>query len=1174
MKIFPLSLFRKALAATLAILLPILITFLYGYEKNKAFLKRSALTSVSSIAEAYEGQLIQFLEMSKRRAVDFSSDGFIRDELKRHNDGDKHAASRLRGHLLKNKIVLDKTINRICVLNLEGRIVASTEAGAIGNSLAGEEFFGNAKGSATVAERFNKRRGVSELAVGVPLTDKTTGAPIGVIVNFIEFTEFSRILSGLFSKELGARSSDRGRPAAMDIYLVNKDRLMMTESKFMTDAPMKQSVDTPPVERCLSFKQGHEGFYKNYRGREVVGASMCMPGLGWTLLVEVDTETALAPVSDMQRDAVIAGGIVFALIGVFFAFFFKSIVRRIRVLSSAAAMMSRGDYGVTVPVTSGDEIGMLSDSFNTMTREIKKRAEKVRVSEDRLRAVVDNSSAVIYLKDVEGRYLLANRSYARLIKQGREEMIGKTDFDFFSKGIAQAFRQNDLKVLEEKKAMEFEEVLTADGGLRYAISIKAPLFDAEGRAYGVCGISTDITERKMREVELKLLHDLAMTIGASEDFHAALKIAVVRICKATGWTFGEAWLSKREWPSLDYVFGWPDDENGKKGFIELSRGMTIEAGAGLPGRVWVSKAPELVKDVSADGAIFLRSDAARAAGFKAAAGFPITTGGGVLAVLVFFIAAPKEEDAHLVELVSVAAAQLGSVLMRKLAEEQRGELQFRYEGLVNNLTAGVFRCSMSEDGRFIEANPAAIYMLGATSKDELLKRGICDFYCDGKKKEDMKERLFDEGRIKNEEFELTTLKGGHIWVSLSAAAKEDKAGAVYCDGIMVDITEKKSLEEQLRQSQKIEAIGRLAGGVAHDFNNILTAVIGYGNMLIIKRGADETVKGFAEHILTLADKAAHLTHGLLAFSRKQVMNLRPVDINELVRSVQQLLARLIGEDIELKADLFDKALVVMADSIQLEQALINLATNARDAMPQGGALAVSTGIAELDAEYVNSHGYGAPGRYVLITVSDSGAGMDADTRKRIFEPFFTTKEIGKGTGLGLSIVYGIIKQHNGYINVYSEPGKGTSFRIYIPLAQAPAEELKPVEHAPVRGGSETILLAEDEAEVLDITKKTLTEFGYTVIAAVDGEDAVVKFREKGAGIDLVILDMVMPKKGGPEAYAEIKKFAPDVKVLFTSGYAEEMMRAAGLARDTFNFISKPAAPGDFLRKVREVLDNK
>ncbi len=1170
MKIFPLNLFHKTVVVVAIVLLPILIVFLYGYQRNKEFIKRNALDSVSAIAEAYEGQVFQFLEMSRRRAVDFSSDGFIRDELKRINSGDRQAPGRLKEHLLRNKIVLDKTINRICVLNLAGRVVASTDKGVIGNSLVGEEFFEKAKGSVIIAERFNKRRGVSELSVGAPLTDKATGEPIGVIVNFVEFTEFSRILSGMFSKELGAPSSDRERPATMEIYLVNKDRLMMTESIFVKNAAMRQSVDTLPVKRCISFRQEYAGFYKDYRGVEVAGASMCLPDLGWTLLVEVDTSEALAPISGMQRDAAMAAGAVMALLALFFAFFFRAIVRRLHVLSDAAAMMAKGDYGVIVPVTSGDEIGALSDSFNVMTCEIKRRSEMIRESEDRLRAVVDNSGAQIYLKDMEGRYLLVNRACWEGLKKGRDEMIGKSDFDFMPEDVAQSFRQNDLKALEAKTALEFEEAAAWNGGMRYYLSVKAPLFDAGGKPYALCGISTDITERKMREKELGLLLELSLVIGASEDFPSALDAGVERICRAMGWDFGEAWVPEDAY-TLKYRGGWLDDGGARLGFMEKSRGMTIESGVALPGRVWATKKYEWCEKLSVDGVIFMRAKEAKAAGFKAGAGFPVIAGGRVLAVLVFFMSEETPEERHLVEFISVACAQLGTMLMRKLAEEQRGAMQVKYEGLVNNLTSGVFRCSIVEDGRFVEANPAAISMLGAASKDELLTHGLCDFFCNHGRKDALKQRLFGGVEIKNEEFELTTLLGGRIWVSLNAAAMKDMGGA-FCDGILTDITERKSLEDQLRHSQKIEAIGRLAGGVAHDFNNILTAMIGYGNLLLMKREEDEVVRGYAEHILTLSDKAARLTQGLLAFSRKQVMNLRPVDVNEIVRSVRNILARLIGEDIELRADFHGNPLVVMADSNQLEQVLMNLATNARDAMPGGGVLALSTGVSVLDAAYVSAHGYGVPGRFACLVFSDSGKGMDAETRERIFEPFFTTKEVGKGTGLGLSIAYGIIKQHNGYINAYSEPGRGTSFRVYIPLVEAAAEELKTEEHAPVTGGSETILLAEDEPEVLEITQKTLAEFGYTVITAIDGEEAVAKFKERSGEIALVVLDMVMPRKGGLEAYAEIKKIAPDARVLFVSGYAEEMMRAAWLMTKDVNFISKPSPPGDFLRKVREVLD--
>jgi len=391
--------------------------------------------------------------------------------------------------------------------------------------------------------------------------------------------------------------------------------------------------------------------------------------------------------------------------------------------------------------------------------------------------------------------------------------------------------------------------------------------------------------------------------------------------------------------------------------------------------------------------------------------------------------------------------------------------------------------------------------------------------------------------------------------------------------ILEDITEHKKLEAQLRHAQKMEAVGTLVGGIAHDFNNILTAIIGYASLLQMKLGEDDPLRVSAEHILASADRAARLTQSLLAFSRKQILNPEVININEVIKRVEKLLSRLISEDIELRTILSDEKLAVFADSAQIEQILMNLATNARDAMPEGGLLSIETEKIELDAEFIKRHGYGKSGPYALISVSDTGIGMDKKTKERIFEPFFTTKEVGKGTGLGLSIVYGIVKQHDGYINGYSEVNKGTTFKIYLPLTKAEVMEIKTREEVLVpEGGTETILLAEDDEGVRDITVSALKEFGYKVVEAVDGEDAVNKFIKNKDEIRLVLLDVVMPKKNGSEAYEEMRKIAPGIKALFMSGYTEDVIYRKKIIDEGLNFVSKPMSPTKLLRLVREILD--
>jgi PAS domain S-box-containing protein len=387
-----------------------------------------------------------------------------------------------------------------------------------------------------------------------------------------------------------------------------------------------------------------------------------------------------------------------------------------------------------------------------------------------------------------------------------------------------------------------------------------------------------------------------------------------------------------------------------------------------------------------------------------------------------------------------------------------------------------------------------------------------------------------------------------------------------------NITDRRKLEDQLLQSQKMESIGTLAGGIAHDFNNILTAIIGYASVTQMKMPEDDPLRHNLEQILASSERAAVLTQSLLAFSRKQISNPEAVNLNELVRKAEKFLSRVIGEDIELKMTLSDNGLTVMADAGQLEQVLMNFATNAKDAMPKGGTLTIETGLEELDMDFLKIHEYGKPGMYAMLTVTDTGHGMDENTRQRIFEPFFTTKEVGKGTGLGLSMVYGIIKQHNGYINCYSEPGAGTTFKIYLPVIEKETEKAKKEEHITLSGGTETILLAEDEESVRRLMKEVLEEDGYKVIEAADGEEAVNKFMENKDRIDILLLDIIMPKMNGREAYERIKRIKPDIKLLMASGYPTDFISQKGIIEEGLNFIAKPMSPTKLLKKVRDTLD--
>lgn len=388
-----------------------------------------------------------------------------------------------------------------------------------------------------------------------------------------------------------------------------------------------------------------------------------------------------------------------------------------------------------------------------------------------------------------------------------------------------------------------------------------------------------------------------------------------------------------------------------------------------------------------------------------------------------------------------------------------------------------------------------------------------------------------------------------------------------------DISEYKKLESQLYHVQKMESIGALAGGIAHDFNNILTVIAGYGDITLKDMGGDDPLRKNIEHILQAARRATSLAQNLLLFSRKQTSDKKTVDLNEIVRSVDSFLRRVIGENIDCTVTPGDGTMLICADAHQLEQVLMNLAINARDAMPGGGSLSVSTSIVHIDETFITAHGYGNPGAYAVLTVTDTGSGMDEDTRLKIFEPFFTTKEIGKGTGLGLAVVYGIIKHHDGYITVHSKPGWGTTFMVHLPLtaSTAPGITRDSAHEAPVRG-SETILFAEDDEAVRTMVESLLDSFGYEVIAAVDGEDAVQKFCENRERIKLLLFDVLMPKKSGAEAYDEIIAIKPGVKVIFASGYANEAVHQKAQTDNNVVSITKPYLPSNLLTIVRNVLD--
>jgi PAS domain S-box-containing protein len=495
----------------------------------------------------------------------------------------------------------------------------------------------------------------------------------------------------------------------------------------------------------------------------------------------------------------------------------------------------------------------------------------------------------------------------------------------------------------------------------------------------------------------------------------------------------------------------------------------------------------------------------------------------------------------------------------------------RYRCLMDRAQDAIF--VLDEREIVVEANQAAESLLVKT-REEIVGQSFLETLAP-EDRQGFQDRLAASprgGGVRGEIASVLRGDGRRAPVEVSASVVEI-GGEPLMLATLRDVSERNALAEQLRLSQKMEAVGQLAGGIAHDFNNLLTAILGYSEIIAADLRDKPELFDAVSEIHNAGKRAAALTRQLLAFSRKQVLELKILDLNEIVRHIEKMLARLLGEDIELVTRLDPEVGAVRADAGQMEQVILNLAINARDAMPKGGLLTIETASIELDESYVQTHVSTVPGRYSMLTVSDVGTGMDEATQARIFEPFFTTKEKGYGTGLGLSTVYGIVKQSGGYVWVYSERGRGTRFKIYLPRVDAVAETVFAPEALASRGGAETILLVEDEDAVRALASKILETRGYRVTSARTGDEAIELARVAAEPFHLLVTDMVLPGIGGAEIAARIRERFPEIKVLYASGYSDAVILKRGHYERGAAFLEKPFSAAALSRKVREVLDS-
>jgi PAS domain S-box-containing protein len=519
-----------------------------------------------------------------------------------------------------------------------------------------------------------------------------------------------------------------------------------------------------------------------------------------------------------------------------------------------------------------------------------------------------------------------------------------------------------------------------------------------------------------------------------------------------------------------------------------------------------------------------------------------------------------------------------AVLAQNLNESEKAlrQSEERYRLLFERNLAGLYRSTL--DGHILDCNPSFARIFGYASPEEVLdlQGRVQDFYSTPSEREGFLSELQEKKVLSNVEIRLRRKDGSPVWVLKNASLLEGEGeSATFIEGMLVDITMRKNLEEQFRQSQKMEAIGQLAGGVGHDFNNLLTVIKGNSELLLGRLDPAQPLYQNADQIRRAADQAAVLIRQLLAFSRMQVLEPKVLDLNNVVAETGKMLPRLLRADVEVELLPAPSLGQVKADQNQIEQVILNLAVNARDAMPQGGKLTIETANVDLDEDYCRLHPGVKAGKYVMLAVTDTGTGMDAETQAHIFEPFFTTKEPGKGTGLGLSTVYGIVKQSGGWIWVYSEVGLGTTFKIYLPKVE---EVVSPDRSSGPRSmlprGTQTILLVEDQEGIRDLARPFLENIGYKILEASNGEMAIQIARQFKGKIDLLLTDLVMPKMGGRELAQRLVALRPDVRVLYMSGYAEYAPAYAGTLEDDAFRLQKPFSMDALAHKVREVLHAK
>jgi PAS domain S-box-containing protein len=835
----------------------------------------------------------------------------------------------------------------------------------------------------------------------------------------------------------------------------------------------------------------------------------------------------------------------------------------------------------------------------------RRATERLRETQNRFRSLFEEAPIAYHEIDRSGVVRRVNRAECELLGFSPKEILNRKVWDLVAPEQQELSRAAVRRKLSEEQTLGpfYRDYLRGDGtrltlevheklirdtrgevvGIRSALLDRTERMRAEERlvqardelelrvearttelARANEALQNEVGERRRAEQRLALQYAVARILAESSSFGGAAHAILRSICEKLAWNLAIFWSANPQTGLLECRHVWRND-----GGSADPRVLNLTPEAGLAGWVWATKEPCWIADITEEaefpwGALTDRKE------FRGGLVFPVLLANEVFAVLAFFSRDVQPVDNELLKATSLIGSQIGQFIERKRTEEALLQSEKRFGEFMHHLPGVAFIKNL--DGRYIYHNGGVETKAGRRSENICGKTDYDLFPPEVAAHYRSNDRMVLESNFPVEVIETAPHEGEiHSWLVYKFPIPDSEGRMALVGGIGIDITERRQLEEQLRQSQKMEAIGRLAGGVAHDFNNLLTIISGYGRMVLDDIGAKHRSRVRVEEVLNAADRAAILTSQLLAFSRRQVVQPKVLELNHLISNLEKMLRRVIGEHIELVTNLSADLRRVKADAGQLEQVIMNLAVNARDAMPEGGKLTIETKniFFRKEADLPDTAG----SLYAMLTVTDTGVGMDNQTRTHLFEPFFTTKERGKGTGLGLSTVYGIVKQHGGEIRVESQPSAGAAFHIYFPVSEEssePAEVSRRMDAAPV--GTETVLLVEDEAGVREFARETMKRAGYRVLEAADAQDAVTLAEQEKGPIHLLLTDVIMPLVSGRELAEQIKSLREGIRVIYMSGYTDDVLAYRGDLGPDIDFLQKPFGPDVLARKIREVLE--